>query len=319
MKALVIDSEGDVTPLCSRVLRRCGAAEVFRIRTLQAATRQVPSLTDLNIVIVNVDLEDLEEAWPSQFINRFRASGLSVPAILYLTDARSRADISSLERAGCYNMLLKPLNESILEERTRALLVQHLDPQEEFAIVTAINEKMEHEQVGEAEAELEKHLRKHPASLKLHLLRADLLFRRGDYLASKRATSLVLALDPEYGPAKALEERIQKALEEQAAALLEEERRNAMLIGEDDRADILPNEAVDAGSETAGAGDTAREAAADGAAGEPQESGGLLDLFKQDFEQAPPNETPEQREERLRRQELEQRVLEFIMFRRKKP
>lgn len=316
MKALVIDREGEVTPLCTRVLKRCGAIDVFRIRTLPAATRQFASLDGVHIVIVNVDADDLRDSWPSQFINRFRVAGVFAPAMLYLSDASSRSDISALEKAGCYNILLKPLNESILEERTRALMVQHLDPQEEFAIVASITEKLDNNMFSAADLELDQAIRRHPASLKLHLLRGEALMRRQDLMGAKRSIALIRALDPDYGPAQSLLGRIEDALNEQRLAAEAEAALERSLIEAEEG--ILADTPLDS-SDAAAELDSLMAAEQKKSEGDEQQETGLMDLFKQDFAAEPTNESPGQREERLRRLENEQRVLDFVMFKRKKP
>ncbi len=219
-KVMLIDSDGDVSPQCERVLKRCGVTEIIKPRNLRAAGARLASTDAIDFMLVDVDLKELSgESISSTLMDGGSSNASNIPT-LFIANVKTRAEVQELQDAGCYHFLMKPLNDNLLEGRIREILERSFDSSKELEIITEVKSAIAEKNLAEAESILKPVLRKYPTSPKFQTLLAEIVFFRNDVKTAFAITEKVLKSDPEFRPALELKQLIQNKINQEKQAQL---------------------------------------------------------------------------------------------------
>lgn len=203
---LIVSQDTTLVAQVRRVLGRLPQTRIELRATPEEAIRLLkdPSHTFQLVVVsvqpgqVNQTLEDLAHCTDASHAGK--ASPMPVIAII---DTQSRDDLKSLRSIGYAHILLKPLNDSLLEQHLVELSRQSgtgPSPQRTENLLK-IRDALKVGDVTQAENLLNICLRKNPDAVEFLTLYAELLYRRGSLIKGEEVILRALQMQPNFIPA----------------------------------------------------------------------------------------------------------------------
>ncbi len=252
-KVMLVDEDGDIANQCERVLKRCGATQVTRVKSMRSAGARLGSGEAFDFVIVDVNPKEVgTESVASLLLSGGSSSASNIP-VLFIAQVKSRADVQELQMIGCYNFIMKPLNDNIIESKIREIQERSFDSTKEIEIISDIKGAIESKNLQGAENILKPILRKYPTSPKFQTLLAEIVFHRGDIKTATVILQKSLKNDPGFLPALELLAQIQaivdgqkKAKADAAAAATRARIENEILTDREIAAEIVADKKFEA-------------------------------------------------------------------------
>ncbi|KAB8028552.1 tetratricopeptide repeat protein [Fluviispira multicolorata] len=201
-KALYITDSTSTEEVVRAALHRCGAREIKSART---------TAEGLDIIIKNgfkahLVVEDLKTIDKIRFFpTRFPEAGhrfTPPPPCVAICEVSDKIDINTLNESYYSSYVLKPLNESILEERIRSSYVKSYSYAKGGVLLEAINSLITNRKLKDAYNLLLPALAKKHNSIEYITLLSKILFELKEFAFAEKTVKHLLARDKENFSAK---------------------------------------------------------------------------------------------------------------------
>lgn len=204
---LILSSDENTLHLLSKIAKRLGAKRILVCQRPLQAVAECEGARGPMLLIEEMKQIDKEQFFPVLQERLGQSFTLPTPAFA-IVSPHSKGDVEEIEHSDYLGYEIKPLNETIIEQRIRDLFYQSYFYDESDALTEVVEKHLKNKNLKLALNDLLPALKLKPQSESYLLLYAMILFERGKLSQAEKVVGYLLSLYPDNLSAKNIKAKI---------------------------------------------------------------------------------------------------------------
>ena len=207
-KVLLLSNDERTTEQISRVLTTSGVKKLIHCATLEQALTEIQGSVEFQMVIVDSPPPHEIAHSLTKHLHGHAQEQVRLVQVVALCEVLSRADFKEIKDLGFDQIILKPLNDSLLEHSINEIALRMAATPNNIDSLELISEAIQQSSAKEIEKLLQVSLKKRPESIELLSLYAQYLMSQGNLRKADSIISQALEVDELFLPALQLAAKI---------------------------------------------------------------------------------------------------------------